>query len=246
MTRTATNKLIAIFMAVFMALALMSFSMSARAEDESADPTDPSSSTSSSTSSTTSTTAAEKTAPTPEISVTTYTYGAPDLKVKIDFKSQNATPKFDYANWSKTENLKVLMDAVKVYSDKELTKEVNISNKQLADFKYNDNIVEFTVPLSKANGLSASTTYYLYLGDVLNETTEANGETTYFEFKTNTTTTSTRTTTRTTYRTVTTKATTVRAKSANTSDPSNLPVWIGLAVVAAILGGVVVVNKEKE
>ena len=244
MTRTATNKLIAIFMAVFMALALMSFSMSARAEDESADPTDPSSSTSSSTSSTTSTTATEKTAPTPEISITTYTYGAPDLNVKIEFK--DATPKFDYANWSKTENLKILMDAIKLYSDKDLTKEVTISNKQLSNVKFENNTASFTVPLSKANGLSASTTYYLFLGDVLNETTEANGESTYFEFKTNTTTTSTRTTTRTTYRTVTTKATTVRAKSANTGDPSNLPVWIGLAVVAAILGGIVVVNKEKE
>lgn len=246
MTRTKTNKLIAIFMAVFMALAFMSFSLSARAEGEDQS-TDPSSSTSSSTSNTTSTTATQKTAPTPEISVTTYTYGAPDLNVKINF--EDATPQFDYANWNKTENLKLFLDSIKVYSDKDLTKEVNIDNMQLNNVKFENNTISFTLPLSKAKGLSASTTYYLFLADVLNETTEVKGVSTFFEFKTNTTTTSTRTVTtrKTTYRTVTTRNTTVRARSANTGDPSHLPLWIGIIVASAVFGGIAyIANREHE
>ncbi|MBQ8925098.1 MAG: hypothetical protein IJ051_02405, partial [Clostridia bacterium] len=109
----------------------------------------------------------------------------------------------------------------------------------------NKNVVTFTVPLPQSN-LGASTTYYLFLGKALNETTEVEGADSFFEFKTNATTTSTtRTTTRTTYRTVTTR-TTVRAKSANTGDPSHLTLWIGLAAVAALMMGAVYFTKEKE
>ena len=140
--------------------------------------------------------------------------------------------------------MKTFAENIKIYSDKELTKQVNYTGAKYSNLQFKNNKVTFTVPLNKSN-LSANTTFYLFLGKALNETTEVEGADSYFEFKTNATTTSTRSTTRTTYRTITTR-TTVRAKSANTGDNSNLPVWIGLAAVAGLMLGAVYFTKEKE
>ena len=241
MTRTKTSKVIAIVLAIAMAFAFFCFTVvnSVRAEGED----DQTSSSSSSSSSTSSTTEATKEAPTPTISITTYTYGAPDIQVTIDFGE--ATPKIDYSKPTDQDVLKAITDNIKIYSDKELTKQVNYTGAKYTNLKYENNKVTFTVPLNKSN-LSATTTYYLFLGKALNETTEVEGADSFFEFKTNATTTSTtRTTTRTTYRTITTR-TPVRAKSANTGDSTNLPVWIGLAAVAALMLGAVYFTKEKE
>ena len=244
MTRTKTTKLVAIVMAVFMAFTFFCFSVvtTVRAEDGEDETSSTSSSTSSTTSSTSST-EAEKTAPTPNIALTTYTYGAPDVNVTIDFK--DATPKLDYSKTTDVELLKTMTENIKVYSDKELTKQVNYTGAKFSNLKFENNKVTFTVPLNKSN-LAASTTYYLFLGKALNETTEVEGADSFFEFKTNATTTSTRSTTRTTYRTITTRNSTVRARSANTDDPSHLPVWIGLVAVSALMLGAVYFVKERD
>lgn len=244
MTRIKTNKLLAIILAVTMAFAFFCVTVvtTVRAEDGEADPSSTSSSTSSTTSSTSST-EADKTAPTPDIALTTYTYGAPDINVTIDFK--DATPKLDFSKTTDVELLKTMTENIKVYADKELTKQVNYTGAKFSNLQFKDNKVTFTVPLNKSN-LSATTTYYLFLGKALNETTEVEGADSYFEFKTNATTTSTRTTTRTTYRTITTRNSTVRARSANTDDPSHLPVWIGLAAVSALMLGAVYFSKERD
>lgn len=241
MTRTKTNKLVAIVLAFVMAFAFFCFTVvnSVRAEDTD----DQSSSSSSSSSSTSSTTEETKEAPTPTISITTYTYGAPDINVTIDFG--DATPKLDYTKTTDADFMKTFASNIKVYSDKELTKEVTYSGAKYSNLKYENKKVTFTVPLNKSN-LSANSTFYLFLGKALNETTEVEGADSFFEFKTNATTTSTtRTTTRTTYRTVSTTRT-VKAKSANTGDNANLPLWIGLAAVAALMMGAVYFAREKE
>jgi len=247
MTRTKTSKVIAIVLAIAMAFAFFCFtvvnSVRAEGEDDQTSSSSSTSSTSSTSSSTSSTTEDEKTAPTPDISTTTYTYGAPDINVTIDFG--NATPKLDYTKTTDIDFMKTFAENIKVYSDKELTKQVNYTGAKYSNLQFKNNKVTFTVPLNKSN-LSANTTFYLFLGKALNETTEVEGADSYFEFKTNATTTSTRTTTKTTYRTITTTNRTVKAKSANTDDPSHLPLWIGLAAVAALMMGAVYFTKEKE
>ena len=244
MTRTKTTKLVAIVMAVFMAFTFFCFSVitTVRAEDGEDETSSTSSSTSSTTSSTSST-EAEKTAPTPDIALTTYTYGAPDINVTIDFK--DATPKLDYSKTTDVELLKTMTENINVYTDKEQKNKVNYTGAKFSNLKFENNKVTFTVPLNKSN-LSANTTYYLFLGKALNETTEVEGTDSYFEFKTNATTTSTRSTTRTTYRTITTRNSTVRARSANTDDPRHLPVWIGLVAVSALMLGAVYFVKERD
>lgn len=257
MTRTKTNKLAAILMAIFMAFAFMSFSLTcvSAADNDTASSDTASSDTAGSGSADTQSgdnnsanqlKADEqdtKTAPTPTISITTYTYGAPDINVTIDFG--DATPKLDYTKTTDTDFMKTFAENIKVYSDKELTKEVTYSGTKYSNLKYENKKATFTVPLNKSN-LSANSTFYLFLGKALNETTEVEGADSFFEFKTNATTTSTtRTTTRTTYRTVSTTRT-VKAKSANTGDNANLPLWIGLAAVAALMMGAVYFAREKE
>ena len=153
MTRTKTTKLVAIVMAVFMAFTFFCFSVvtTVRAEDGEDETSSTSSSTSSTTSSTSST-EAEKTAPTPDIALTTYTYGAPDINVTIDFK--DATPKLDYSKTTDTELLKTMTENIKVYSDKELTKQVNYTGAKFSNLKFENNKVTFTVPLNKSARLS--------------------------------------------------------------------------------------------
>lgn len=264
MTRTKTTKLVAILMAIFMAFAFMSFSLTyvSAADNDTAASDTASSDTASSDSKSDDTASGDKQssdnsganqikadekttkeAPTPTISITTYIYGAPDIKVTIDFKE--ATPKLDYSKTTDVELLKTMTENINVYTDKEQKKKVNYTGAKFSNLQFKDNKVTFTVPLNKSN-LSANTTYYLFLGKALNETTEVEGTDSYFEFKTNATTTSTRSTTRTTYRTITTRNTTVRARSANTDDPSHLPVWIGLVAVSALMLGAVYFVKEKE
>ena len=246
MTRTKTSKVIAIVLAIAMAFAFFCFtvvnSVRAEGEDDQTSSSSSSSSTSSTSSSTSSTTAETKEPPTPTIETTNYTYGAPDIKVTIDFG--DATPKLDYTKTTDVDFMKTFAENIKIYSDKELTKQVNYTGAKYSNLKYENKKVTFTVPLNKSN-LSANSTFYLFLGKALNETTEVEGADSYFEFKTNATTTSTRSTTKTTYRTITTR-TTVRAKSANTGDSTNLPVWIGLAAVAGLMLGAVYFTKEKE
>ena len=202
------------------------------------------------------------TAPRPTFSFSDNTYGAPDVYVTIDFG--DLEPEIDYNTAAKNptsqdvsvmETLTKILSNIKVYKnydvnadeDKKFTNEVSIGAKY-SNMKYDTakHIVTFTVPLSKSTNLSANSKYYLWLGSALNETKDAdNGFVTFVEFNTKNTTTSTRSTTRTTYRTITTR-TTVRAKSANTGDSTNLPVWIGLAAVAALMLGAVYFTKEKE
>ncbi len=246
MTRTKTSKVIAIVLAIAMAFAFFCFtvvnSVRAEGEDDQTSSSSSSSSTSSTSSSTSSTTAETKEPPTPTIETTNYTYGAPDIKVTIDFG--DATPKLDYTKTTDVDFMKTFAENIKIYSDKELTKQVNYTGAKYSNLKYENKIVTFTVPLNKSN-LSANSTFYLFLGKALNETTEVEGVDSFFDFDTKATTTSTRSTTKTTYRTITTR-TTVRAKSANTGDSTNLPVWIGLAAVAALMLGAVYFTKEKE
>ena len=246
MTRTKTSKVIAIVLAIAMAFAFFCFtvvnSVRAEGEDDQTSSSSSSSSTSSTSSSTSSTTAETKEPPTPTIETTNYTYGAPDIKVTIDFG--DATPKLDYTKTTDVDFMKTFAENIKIYSDKELTKQVNYTGAKYSNLKYENKIVTFTVPLNKSN-LSANSTFYLFLGKALNETTEVEGVDSFFDFDTKATTTSTRSTTKTTYRTITTR-TTVRAKSANTGDNSNLPVWIGLAAVAGLMLGAVYFTKEKE
>ena len=246
MTRTKTSKVIAIVLAIAMAFAFFCFtvvnSVRAEGEDDQTSSSSSSSSTSSTSSSTSSTTAETKEPPTPTIETTNYTYGAPDIKVTIDFG--DATPKLDYTKTTDVDFMKTFAENIKIYSDKELTKQVNYTGVKYSNLKYENKKVTFTVPLNKSN-LSANSTFYLFLGKALNETTEVEGVDSFFDFDTKATTTSTRSTTRTTYRTITTR-TTVRAKSANTGDSTNLPVWIGLAVVAGLMLGAVYFTKEKE
>ena len=254
MTRTKTTKLVAIIMAVFMAFAFMSFSLTyVSAEDPAPASSDTATGDNDQKSEETPksdetpqsdvTPTPVKTAPTPVISLTTYTYGAPDIIVSIDFK--DATPKLDYTKLTDSDLLKTMTESIKVYSDRELTKQVNYIGAKFSNPKFENNKLTFTVPLNKSN-LSATTTYYLFLDKALNETTEVEGADSFFEFKTNATTTSTRSTTRTTYRTITTRNSTVRARSANTDDPSHLPVWIGLAAVSALMLGAVYFSKERD
>ena len=246
MTRTKTSKVIAIVLAIAMAFAFFCFtvvnSVRAEGEDDQTSSSSSSSSTSSTSSSTSSTTAETKEPPTPTIETTNYTYGAPDIKVTIDFG--DATPKLDYTKTTDVDFMKTFAENIKIYSDKELTKQVNYTGAKYSNLKYENKKVTFTAPLNKSN-LSANSTFYLFLGKALNETTEVEGVDSFFDFDTKATTTSTRSTTKTTYRTITTR-TTVRAKSANTGDSTNLPVWIGLAAVAGLMLGAVYFTKEKE
>ena len=279
MTRTKTTKLVAILMAIFMAFAFMSFSLTyvsaedpapAAAQEETPKTEEESPKAQEETPKTEEETpkAEEETpqktptAPRPTFSFSNNTYGAPDVYVTIDFG--NLEPEIDYNTAAKNptsqdvsvmETLTKILSNIKVYKnydvnadeDKQFTNEVSIGAKY-SNMKYDTakHVVTFTVPLSKSTNLSANSKYYLWLGSALNETKDAdNGFVTFVEFNTKNTTTSTRSTTRTTYRTITTK-TTVRAKSANTGDSTNLPVWIGLAAVAGLMLGAVYFTKEKE
>ena len=132
--------------------------------------------------------------------------------------------------------------------------------------------VSFVVPLSKVSGLDAGTTYYLGLLKPLTETAKYYGSdlVSAFEVKkagsgttasTNTTASTkstTLTTRKTTYRTITTRKVTTRTvytrtmttakrvNAANTGDESNMPLWIGLAILAAGAGAFVYVWKEQQ
>lgn len=254
MTRIKSSKIIATLLAVVMMLAFLSVSLTFASAEDTPTPA-ASSDTAGSDNDTAASDTTEKKAPVPLISITTYTYGAPDLNVTIDFKEVNAEPKLDYTDATNTSLVKTITDNIKVFSDKELTKEVDYQSSRIySNYKYEDNKLTFTVPLNSAKGLSATTTYYLFLGKALTETTEVEGIDSSFEFKTNATTTSTTTRTtrtyttrKTTYRTVTTRATTVRAKSANTGDPSHLPLWIGIVVASAVFGGMAfIAGKDHE
>lgn len=207
------------------------------------------------------------TAPRPTFSFSDNTYGAPDVYVTIDFG--NLEPEIDYNTAAKNptsqdisvvEILSKILSNIKVYKNydenadeaKKFTNEVNFGAKyKNLTYDTTKHIVNFTVPLNQSTSLSANSTYYLWLGPALNETKDAdNGSVNFVKITTKNTTTSTRSTSnntiRTTYRTITTRNSTVRARSANTDDPNHLPVWIGLAAVAALMLGAVYFTKEKE
>ncbi len=210
-------------------------------------------------------TPAAPTAPTPSIAFSNNTYGAPDVEVTINFG--NLEPEIDYNTAAKNptsqdisvvEILSKILSNIKVYKNydenadeaKKFTNEVNFGAKyKNLTYDTTKHIVKFTVPLNQSTSLSANSTYYLWLGPALNETKDAdNGSVNFVKITTKNTTTSTRstTTTRMTYRTITTNNPTVRARSANTDDPSHLPVWIGLVAVSALMLGAVYFVKEKE
>lgn len=276
MTRTKTNKLIAIVMAVFMAFAFMSFSLTYVSAEDNNTPVASQEETPNTEEETPKTeeetpkaeeetpkveeeTPTTEKAPTPTFSFDNKQYGAPDVNVTIDFGK--TTPYLNYEGAAKTPNssdtdikntMNTIIANIKVYKtytataddDKKFTNEVTVSPVKLQNLKFENNKVTFTVPLNANTKLSAYTTFYLWLGPELNRTKNVSGEVTFVEFKTGATTTTT--TTRTTYRTITTTNRTVKAKSANTGDPSHLPLWIGLAAVAALMMGAVYFTKEKE
>ena len=274
MTRTKTNKLVAILMAIFMAFAFMSFSLTyvsaednntpaasqeetPKAEEETPKTEEETPKAEEETPKAEEETPTTEKAPTPTFSFDNKQYGAPDVNVTIDFGK--TTPYLNYEGAAKTPNssdtdikntMNTIIANIKVYKtytataddDKKFTNEVTVSPVKLQNLKFENNKVTFTVPLNANTKLSAYTTFYLWLGPELNRTKNVSGEVTFVEFKTGAT---TRTTTRTTYRTVSTTRT-VKAKSANTGDSTNLPVWIGLAAVAALMLGAVYFTKEKE
>ena len=254
MTRTKTNKLVAILMAIFMAFAFMSFSLTyvSAAEGDDSTPASQSEQKEESDKKNESPTT-DKTAPQPTYSLTKYEYGAPDIEVNIDFGT-DLTPVIDFSKTTDQDVLNKIINNVKVYTDKSHTREIKYSGAKITGLKFTNNKVTFTVPLHNSTGLAASSTYYLWLGPDLNAAKDASGldvagYDSDIEFTTNrtTTTSTTRSTTRTTYRTITTRNVTTRAKSANTDDPSHLPLWIGLAAVSALmLGAAVYFSKEKE
>lgn len=265
MTRTKTTKLIAILMAVFMAFAFMSFSMTyvyaedgtpgtsetgsedteQKEEAKSDEKTDEKSDEKTDEKSDEPTTT--KTGPIPDIDIPNYTYGAPDINVIIDFGDETPVMSYDTIDG---DLLTEIANNIKVYSKKvdDNTYENEVKFTLLPKFNnihFINNKLTFTIPLSKATGFSPNTDYYLFLGKRLNQIQGGIGVDTYSKFSTKTFTT-TRTTTRTTFRTVTTRATTVRARSANTDDPSHLPVWIGLVAASALMLGAVYFVKEND
>ena len=275
MTRTKTNKFVAIVMALFMAFAFMSLSLTyVSAEDpapanqsEQKEET-PKTEEDTQKAEENTTDAEEDTpdtpkAPIPTISFTNNTYGAPDVEVMIDFGKLE--PEIDYNTAAKNptsqdisvmEILTKILSNIKVYKNydanadegKQFTNEVSFGAKY-SNLTYDatKHIVRFTVPLNKSTSLSANSTYYLWLGPALTETKDAeNGSVHFVKITTKNTTTSARSTVKTTYRTIPTTNRTIRAKSANTDDPSHLPVWIGLAAVTALMLGAVYFSKERE
>ena len=271
MTRTKTNKLVAIIMAVFMAFAFMSFSLTyVSAENEipagQSELKEETPKAEEETPKAEEETPTTPTAPTPTHTFTTYTYGAPDVNIRIDFG--NLEPEIDYDTAAKNptsqdisvmEILSKILSNIKVYRNydanaeegKQFTNEVNIGAK-FNNLKYDatNHVVTFTVPLNKATNLTANTRFYLWLGPALNKTKDAdNGfvpDPILVDVKSTTTTTRSTSTIRTTYRTITTRNSTVRARSANTDDPSHLPVWIGLVAVSALMLGAVYFVKERD
>ncbi|MEE1146289.1 MAG: hypothetical protein UHS32_05855 [Bacteroidaceae bacterium] len=142
MTRTKTNKLVAILMAIFMAFAFMSFSLtyvSAADNDTAASDTASSDTASSDTAAKEETPkASEETpkvaedetpvvtevAPTPTFSFDNKQYGAPDVNVTIDFGK--TTPKLKYEGAAKTPNstdteikntISTILSNIKVYKN---------------------------------------------------------------------------------------------------------------------------------
>ena len=272
MTRTKTTKLVAIIMAVFMTFAFMSVSLTyVSAENETpagqSEQKEETPKAAEETPNAEDDTPAAPTAPTPSIAFSNNTYGAPDVEVTIDFG--NLEPEIDYNTAAKNptsqdisvvEILSKILSNIKVYKNydenadeaKKFTNEVNFGAKyKNLTYDTTKHIVKFTVPLNQSTSLSANSTYYLWLGPALNETKDAdNGSVNFVKITTKNTTTSTRSTSnntiRTTYRTITTRNTTVRARSANTDDPSHLPVWIGLVAVSALMLGAVYFVKERD
>ena len=205
------------------------------------------------------------TAPRPSFSISDNSYGAPDITVTIRF-GKDLEPELDYASIAKNPNSQdisiqeirsKLTSNIKVYrnydenadENKQFTNEVSFGvayNPYSLKYDATTHEFVFTVPLNSSNKLSSNQTYYLWLGEDLNATKDANnGYVSFVKFTTKTTTRST-STTRSTYRTITTRNSTVRARSANTDDPSHLPVWIGLVAVSALMLGAVYFVKEKE
>lgn len=273
MTRTKTTKLVAIIMAVFMAFAFMSFSLisvsadpapATQSEENGGTPKtdeetpDAEGETDDSDGSTPNKEEDKTPNPTPattkviipDIAIPTYDYGAPDINVIINFEKE--TPKQNYNNLDKT-LLELIGRNIKVYSkkvdDNTYTNEVNFTiATKFNNIRFNNNTLTFVVPLSKATGFNSNTTYYLSLGKELNELIDAEGQDTFFPFTTKTITTTAKpvnTTKRTVY-TVRTTNRTIKAKSANTDDPSHLPVWIGLVAVSALMLGAVYFVKERD
>ena len=238
MTQTKINKSIAILLAMCIAFALLSVTMLNNAKAETINGS----------------------GVTYEITAPDYKEDAPDITVDIKFPNADAAVTEDK-----------IAENVKVYLDEEMKNEVVLNDLTLDKVNYSQSEISFVVPLSKVSGLDAGTTYYLALLKPLTETAKFYGAdiVSPFEVKkagssttestTKSTTKSTTSTTRkTTYRTITTRKTTYRtvttrtvttakrANAANTGDESNMPLWIGLAILAAGAGAFVYVWKEQE
>ena len=205
-----------------------------------------------------------------EFTVPEYTKGAPDISVKVTFPQED--PAIEEDN---------IPENVKVFEDKDMTKEVDIKDVT-PDVTFSNSEINIKVPLSKAKNLEAGKKYFLAVLKPVTETKKYYGTDLLQEFevkkeqsstdptvapvpsstdksstksttKTVTTTKNkirTVTTRKTTYRTVTTRRTVTttakRVNAANTGDNSNMPLWIGLAIVAAGAGAMAYVWKEHE
>ncbi len=198
-----------------------------------------------------------------EFTVPDYKSGAPDISVKITFPQGDAAVAEDK-----------VAENVKVFEDKDMTKEVDIKDVT-PEVAYSASEITIKVPLSKAKNLETGNNYFLAVLKDVTETKKYYGTDLLQEFEvkkqdssTNptvapsstdksttattkktikTVTVKTYTTRKTTYRTLTTRRTTTtakRANAANTGDNSNMPLWIGLAIVACGAFGLAYVWKE--
>ena len=238
MTRTKINKSIAIILAMCLAFTLLAIGMqtSVKAEEQTIDGSGVKY----------------------DITLPSGYTGAPDVAVKITFPDSNAS--------IAQEDIK---DTVKLYEDKELAAGIDLTKLELTNLQYSASSISFTVPLSKLTSLKEGSTYYLVLLKELTETSKFYGldittevpvlsssstkiipnpdasSTTSSTRTTSTTrkTVTTRTTARTTARTVTTKK---GITVANTGDNSNMPLWIGVAIVAVGGFGLAYVWKKPE
>ena len=196
-----------------------------------------------------------------EFTVPDYKSGAPDISVKLIFPQGDAAVAEDK-----------VAENVKVFEDKDMTKEVDIKDIT-PEVAYSASEITIKVPLSKAKNLETGKNYFLAVLKDVTETKKYYGTDLLQEFEvkkqesstnptvapsstekptTKTTvktvkTVRTYTTRKTTYRTLTTRRTTTtakRANAANTGDNSNMPLWIGLAIVASGAFGLAYVWKE--
>ena len=257
MTTTKVSKTIAILLAMCLAFALMSVTMTntARAAETKLEGTD-------FTFSMSEPDTAQNTGKTNWYVADRDSYEkVPDFKVSIAFKN-NDGKLGDSA----------LTEVVALYDDSQLQEKIDLSEDVFTDIVKTSSEISFTAQISKVSSLKENNTYYLVFKSGLTETEANDGEEIVVEFAvpgkktttTSSTTTSTTATTKKTTRTITTQRTTNRtirttartlrtvttannrAKPAQTDDPSHMPLWVSVAILSAGALGIAYVWKQPE